>query len=79
MPVFSLHCVSFLLHHAEVIAITGRSYRLRNQAANSGETPAAPKPANAPISVAGSDTQSAVTSEPHTSSSRRRKTVAQSV
>ena len=39
------------LHHAEVIAITGNSYRLRNQAATSGESPAAPKPANAPISA----------------------------
>jgi DNA replication protein DnaC len=67
------------LHHAEVIAITGRSYRLRNQAANSGEISAAPKPANAPISAAGSDTQPGVTSEPNTNSPRRRKTAAQSV
>jgi hypothetical protein len=62
-----------------VIAITGRSYRLRNQAANSGEAPAMSKPANAPISAAGSDTQLAVTCEPNTSSPRRRKTAAQSV
>ncbi len=37
------------------------------------------KPANAPISAAGSDTQTAVTSEPNTTSPRRRKTAAQSV
>jgi DNA replication protein DnaC len=67
------------LHHAEVIAITGRSYRLRNQAATASDTPATPKPANAPISAAGSDTQTAVTSEPNTTSPRRRKTAAQSV
>jgi DNA replication protein DnaC len=34
------------LHHAEVIAMTGRSYRLRHQANNASE---AAKPANAPI------------------------------
>ena len=67
------------LHHAEVIAITGRSYRLRNQAATASDTPATPKPANAPISAAGSDTQTAVNSEPNTTSPRRRKTAAQSV
>ncbi len=42
------------LHHNEVIAITGRSYRLRNQVATSGETPPTSKPANAPISATGS-------------------------
>ena len=44
------------LHHAEVISITGKSYRLRNQAGGAGETPAAPKPANAPIKAAGKNT-----------------------
>ena len=36
------------LHHAQVIAITGRSYRLRNQAAPAEEPSANSKPANAP-------------------------------
>ena len=67
------------LHHAEVIAITGRSYRLRNQAALASDTPATPKPANAPIAAAGSDTQPTVASEPNSSSPRRRKTAPQSV
>jgi len=67
------------LHHAEVIAITGRSYRLRNQAVGPVETSATPKPANAPISATGSDTQPAVASEPNSSSPRQRKTAAQSV
>jgi DNA replication protein DnaC len=44
------------LHHAEVVTITGRSYRLRNQATGttteSQEKP--PKPANAPIPGPGS-------------------------
>ena len=44
------------LHHAEMISITGKSYRLRNQAGGAGETPAAPKPANAPIDLAGNAT-----------------------
>jgi DNA replication protein DnaC len=43
------------LHHAEVIAVTGRSYRLRNQTDGQVETSAAPKPANAPISGPGSN------------------------
>jgi DNA replication protein DnaC len=55
------------LHHAEVIAITGRSYRLRNQAVGPVETSAAPKPANAPISSPGSTEQSA-----NTTSAKRR-------
>lgn len=67
------------LHHAEVIAITGRSYRLRNQAVGPVETSATPKPANTPISATGSDTQPAVASEPNSSSPRQRKTAAQSV
>jgi DNA replication protein DnaC len=44
------------LHHAEIIAITGRSYRLRNQAANgsNGDEPAKPKDPNAAIPPTGS-------------------------
>ena len=64
------------LHHAEVIAITGRSYRLRNRAVDSAEAPAGSKPANAPISAAGSEMQQAVESKPNTTSSRRRKNAA---
>jgi DNA replication protein DnaC len=63
------------LHHAEVIAITGRSYRLRNQAANSSEAPAAPKPANAPISAAGSTEHAAATS--NAAPAKRRGSTAQ--
>ncbi len=45
------------LHHAEIVTINGKSYRLRNQAVTAKEPPAAhanvesgdPKPANAPI------------------------------
>lgn len=40
------------LHHAETITITGKSYRLRNQA-GSADAVAAPTPANAPIVPAG--------------------------
>jgi len=50
-------------HHAEVVTITGRSYRLRNQAANK-EPAEDSKPANAPIQSAGA------------SSGRKRKTAA---
>jgi hypothetical protein len=43
------------LHHAEVITITGKSYRLRDRAANTSDACAAPaKPANAPITGSGS-------------------------
>jgi DNA replication protein DnaC len=66
------------LHHAEVIAITGRSYRLRNRAADSTEAPAVSKPANAPIPAAGSETQQAVENTPNTVPPKRRKTAAQS-
>ncbi len=52
------------LHHAELISITGKSYRLRNQAGGAADTPAAPNPANAPIEP------------PGTASSRKRKTPA---
>ena len=47
------------LHHAEIIAITGKSYRLRHQAtagAAGQETDADSKPANAPISPPGAPT-----------------------
>jgi DNA replication protein DnaC len=66
------------LHHAEVISITGRSYRLRNRAADSAEAQAVSKPANAPISAAGSETQQDVENKPTAASTRRRKTAAQS-
>ena len=36
------------LHHAAIISITGRSYRLRNQSSPAEATDAEPKPANAP-------------------------------
>lgn len=42
------------LHHAEVISITGRSYRLRNQASTSPPFDEHSKPANAPIIDPGS-------------------------
>ncbi|MBA3484580.1 MAG: ATP-binding protein [Pirellulales bacterium] len=41
------------LHHAEIISITGKSYRLRHQA-DVGGADGNSKPANAPISPAGS-------------------------
>ena len=37
------------LHHAEVVTIAGKSYRLRNQAAKPKEAPDDAKPAKAPI------------------------------
>jgi DNA replication protein DnaC len=37
------------LHHAEIVQITGKSYRLRHQAQKAKETPEDSKPANAPI------------------------------
>lgn len=52
------------LHHAEVVTITGRSYRLRNQATAANTPNGDSKPANAPIQPAG------------TSSGRKRKTAA---
>jgi DNA replication protein DnaC len=42
------------LHHAEVIAITGKSYRLRNQASTTNQSADGAKPANAPIPGPGS-------------------------
>jgi DNA replication protein DnaC len=45
------------LHHAEIVTITGKSYRLRNQATKSSETGSVSvgdsKPANAPIVLEG--------------------------
>jgi DNA replication protein DnaC len=41
------------LHHAEIITITGRSYRLRHQTMQNGETPVEPKPAKAPTGSPG--------------------------
>ena len=41
------------LHHATIISITGRSYRLRNQSSSAEATEAEPKPANAPTGSAG--------------------------
>ena len=49
------------LHHAEIITITGRSYRLRNQAEPKPETPEATgnsKPATAPLGSGGEPTAS---------------------
>jgi DNA replication protein DnaC len=49
------------LHHAEIITITGRSYRLRNQAEPKPETPEAStisKPASAPSGSGGEPTAS---------------------
>lgn len=40
------------LHHATIISITGRSYRLRNQSCSAEATDAEPKPANAPTGSA---------------------------
>jgi len=44
------------LHHAEVLSITGKSYRLRHQAVSASENPAEPKPANSPIKTTGTTT-----------------------
>lgn len=41
------------LHHATIISITGRSYRLRNQSSSVEATDVEPKPANAPTGPAG--------------------------
>ena len=42
------------LHHAEIITITGKSYRLRDRAATTESAEKPSKPANAPISGPGS-------------------------
>jgi hypothetical protein len=52
------------LHHAEIISISGKSYRLRNKAATSSASGDAPEPeseSKSAISPAGSDTPSGVT------------------
>lgn len=41
------------LHHAEIITITGPSYRLRHQTMQNGEMPIEPKPAKAPTGSPG--------------------------
>ena len=41
------------LHHAEIITITGRSYRLRHQTMQNSDTPVEPKPAKAPTGSPG--------------------------
>jgi DNA replication protein DnaC len=41
------------LHHAEIIAITGQSYRLRNKHAPTESAPEDSKPANAPTGSSG--------------------------
>ena len=66
------------LHHAEVIAITGRSYRLRHQATGGKEPAAASKPANAPISGPGAEvlTDGAATASLSPKSRRKSATVA---
>jgi DNA replication protein DnaC len=40
------------LHHAVIVAITGRSYRLRNQTSSSAEADTDPQPANMPTGSA---------------------------
>ena len=40
------------LHHAEIVQIAGKSYRLRNQATKARESGGDSKPANAPIGSA---------------------------
>jgi hypothetical protein len=55
------------LHHAEMIAITGKSYRLRHQA---NDAPEAAKPANAPIASA---TSEPAAPKPGTKRSKRTK------
>jgi DNA replication protein DnaC len=62
------------LHHAEVITITGRSYRLRNRAADSMETDVS-KPANAPIPGPGSTELATATC--NTTSAKRRGSAGQ--
>jgi DNA replication protein DnaC len=60
------------LHHAEVIAITGRSYRLRHQAAAAVKASDGSKPANAPISGPGSTETKAANQKPSAASKRRK-------
>lgn len=63
------------LHHAEVIQIVGKSYRLRHQATGAMEPTAEPKSAPAPISGPGA-TDSANKSVPEQPSTRRPKKTA---
>jgi hypothetical protein len=57
------------LHHAELISITGRSYRLRNQAASAEPAPKAPagksarkrQPTPPPATISATDSAAAVT------------------
>jgi DNA replication protein DnaC len=50
------------LHHAEIITITGRSYRLRNQATNEGTVTS--KPANVPTGSTGKKPPRTTTENP---------------
>jgi DNA replication protein DnaC len=55
------------LHHAEIISITGKSYRLRNQALNghsSGDSPEPEEQSKPAISPAGSDATSGAAKRP---------------
>ena len=52
------------LHHAEVIAITGKSYRLRNQATPTGPRAEESKPANLPTGSAGRKRQKPAAENP---------------
>jgi DNA replication protein DnaC len=63
------------LHHADVIQITGKSYRLRHQATGAKEPTAESKPANAPISLPGS-TDSTNDSVPEQTTARSPKKTA---
>jgi DNA replication protein DnaC len=53
------------LHHAEIISITGKSYRLRNQAATQATTDS-PKPAKEPVGTASKKQARTVLAEPAT-------------
>lgn len=52
------------LHHAEVIAITGKSYRLRNQPTPSGPSAEESKPANLPVGSPGRKKQKPAAENP---------------
>ena len=47
-----------VLHHAEIVRITGKSYRLRNAGRPEGEAGGESKPAKAPTGSEGKDTRS---------------------
>jgi hypothetical protein len=40
------------LHHAEIVSITGKSYRLRNQAADASKAPSIHEPEKYPVNLA---------------------------